>query len=274
MSTTILDLSSDNFQEIVKYLDISDFGSIRITCRSILLKTLKFWRQWIPQESILSFFLNYQNLSLEKPTLHGIYLRHYCDKVNPMLGDLKFEELDISKNNIIYILNLIHNVAFCRHLKVLHLPAILAPDRTTILQIVVMLRIPNLKIMIGTSDLVSICCVRGYYRILEALINNLRINVNEPCIEGSTPLIMAIEAHRDSIVNLLLDSGADVNLADHCGKVPLMAAIQVYNHDAIKLLHSKKADGKRIDTIQRTIYDYADNVSTMALIKGLYPPDD
>lgn len=273
MSITILDLSCDNFQEIIKFLSIPDFGSVRRTCRSIRQKTLKFWKQWVPQISILPYFLKYQYLSLETPLLHGIYLQQYYEKIDPILQDLKFEELDLSKRNYTLILYLIHPIACHRHLRVLHLPAILGDDPITLMQTIAILRIPNLRVMIGTQDLLFICCSRRYYVLLTFLIDDMKTNINERCANGSTPLITAIEKFHNDIVDLLLKSGADVNLADCTGKVPLMAAIQVSNHMVIKLLHSHQANGRCVDNQRRSIYDYADNAYVVSMVKELYPPN-
>lgn len=73
------------------------------------------------------------------------------------------------------------------------------------------------------------------------------LDVNKPINRfGETPLLRAISKHDAQMVETLLVSGADPNLADQIGFSPLMAASSGGDINLIKLLISRGADQNQI----------------------------
>lgn len=56
-------------------------------------------------------------------------------------------------------------------------------------------------------------------------IKNNEIDINKQTIDGSSYLHCAVEANLLSMVELLLDMGADINIQDVYGKTPVMLAL-------------------------------------------------
>lgn len=73
------------------------------------------------------------------------------------------------------------------------------------------------------------------------------LDINRPINRfGETPLLRALSENQAVIVRLLLDSGANPNLADQIGHSPLMSASAVGNVEMIELLLSRGADQNQI----------------------------
>ena len=82
--------------------------------------------------------------------------------------------------------------------------------------------------MVGVRLPSSRCFINAWVqaRIVEALIEaNANVNVAPGTITASTPLLSAM-SHVPSLVPLLLEHGADVNVENAYGATPLLAAIQ------------------------------------------------
>lgn len=67
-----------------------------------------------------------------------------------------------------------------------------------------------------------------------------KANVNVADVSGTSPLhlLMQTKPHKDllSLVQLLLEAGADPNLANEQGQTPLMLAVDGRSHERVKLL--------------------------------------
>lgn len=89
----------------------------------------------------------------------------------------------------------------------------------------------------------------GYEDIVKVLIDH-GLDPNRALNRfGETPLIRAVTEKNKPIVELLLKSGADVNMADESGYTPLMSASAVGDISMIELLIHAKADpGKQSDS--------------------------
>lgn len=93
------------------------------------------------------------------------------------------------------------------------------------------------------------CCFFGHYDLVEKLlksndIDNKSLNPNIRDYKGATPLHRAKDV---KIIKLLLDYGADVNIADLDGNMPLHVKCygeknQASETDAIELLIYYRAD--------------------------------
>lgn len=83
----------------------------------------------------------------------------------------------------------------------------------------------------GSSPL-HIACMRGHHATVCHLIGN-GANINDACDnDGKSPLYLACEYGHVNVVELLLQSKADVNLCDNDGASPLFIASQ-QGHDVI-----------------------------------------
>ena len=70
------------------------------------------------------------------------------------------------------------------------------------------------------------------------------MDVNQPNLEGQTPLMLAAQAERNgaAVIDLLLAQGAKVNEVDTYGNTALIYAAQAGDLDAVKLLVEHGAD--------------------------------
>ena len=85
------------------------------------------------------------------------------------------------------------------------------------------------------------------------------VSVNEPDINGATPLHQAINKHSYEVSEMLIEEGADVNAADKCGTVPLHTAMAWSEHlnRVVHLLLSHGADRYAVDANGSTVAHYA-----------------
>lgn len=91
-------------------------------------------------------------------------------------------------------------------------------------------------------SLISTAIEGGYENVVKVLIDygldpNKRLNRF-----GETPLMRAVTEKNKPIVKLLLQSGADLNLADDASYTPLMAASAIGDISMIELLVKEGAD--------------------------------
>ncbi|MDA8576048.1 ankyrin repeat domain-containing protein, partial [Candidatus Marinamargulisbacteria bacterium] len=79
--------------------------------------------------------------------------------------------------------------------------------------------------------------------IEESLRKNENVYINDPLTpNGSTALMIAAQKGHEEIVKLLLEKGADANLAQNNGCTALMLAAGVGNNNIVELLLEKGAD--------------------------------
>ncbi|CAO3631728.1 unnamed protein product [Cunninghamella echinulata] len=86
----------------------------------------------------------------------------------------------------------------------------------------------------------------------------LNINASDDKTLGTTPLIYAACFGYTTIVQLLLDAGAQIDIQDKLGWTPLMWAIANNHHSVVKLLLNQGASSTIKTTIGRTILDFID----------------
>ncbi len=95
-------------------------------------------------------------------------------------------------------------------------------------------------------SLISTAIAGGYLEIVAILIKH-GLDVNLPINRfGETPLLRSLSEKQAEIARLLLDSGANPNLADQIGHSPIMSASAVGDIDMIELLISRGADQYQI----------------------------
>ncbi|RZK75885.1 MAG: ankyrin repeat domain-containing protein, partial [Pedobacter sp.] len=79
-------------------------------------------------------------------------------------------------------------------------------------------------------------CKNAQKGIVQAFLKKGGINIDKRDSLGNTPLYYASSRGARDIVKLLLDAGADVNLANNSTEIPLHVASRSSNKDIIKLL--------------------------------------
>ena len=89
--------------------------------------------------------------------------------------------------------------------------------------------------------------------------------------EGKTPLMLATVKNNQSLINLLIAKGADINAADKTGKTPLIHAVWQGDLELVKLYFSygneKKIDFNIADIRGRTAYMYSCFFSMTGIIE-------
>jgi ankyrin repeat protein len=93
-------------------------------------------------------------------------------------------------------------------------------------------------------------------------LNADNLNLNSKTTNGWTPLFLALSQtfHGDGdmykIVKLLLESGADPNIANYRGETPLMTENSLYKAKFTKLLLDNGADVNRETNDRKTVFDF------------------
>ena len=85
-------------------------------------------------------------------------------------------------------------------------------------------------------------CRNGQKSIVQIFLKKGGIDVNKRDAEGNTPLYYACLKGLRDIVGLLLDSDADVSIANNCSETPLHAAARSGNKEIIGKLVQYGAD--------------------------------
>lgn len=106
----------------------------------------------------------------------------------------------------------------------------------------------------GYSPL-TLACYRGNDKVAIFLASKVEDIDGES--KYGTPLMAAVYKNREAVVKVLLEHGADPNLADANGTSPLHYAIIMRNKTIIKQLVEAKADMSTKDNRGNTAIDYA-----------------
>lgn len=126
----------------------------------------------------------------------------------------------------------------------------------------------NVKNESGFSPL-TIACYNGNLEVAALLAKHVEnINVNS---KAGTALIAAVFKNDIKIAKMLLDAGADVNIADDKGITALHYGIKFKNIDLIKLLVNNGADVNLTDNKGLSPWDYAEldsNENVLKLLKN------
>jgi ankyrin repeat protein len=116
---------------------------------------------------------------------------------------------------------------------------------------------PLLKEYVGRTPLLY-ASAAGHYNIVQVLLNS-NADINATDLDGRTALINAMDNGRDNIFSLLIEKGADVNKGEFDrGETPLhWAAKYAGRLHFAKMLLEKGADIKAEDDMGSTPLDYA-----------------
>ena len=115
---------------------------------------------------------------------------------------------------------------------------------------------PNVRDFNGTPAIVVAATMGDAGMIGELLKHGANPNLADR-IAGNTALIRGAARGSETIIAILLQAGADINLENKSGETPLIKAIQEEKVDAIKMLVSVGADLDQADYTGQTPYDYA-----------------
>jgi ankyrin repeat protein len=94
---------------------------------------------------------------------------------------------------------------------------------------------PDTKIRKGSAVIHSGCAaiheavIKGHQRVVKVLIKQGGADINSRTDEGNTPLIIAVMSHKDSIVKLLLEYGANSLMVNKRGKNAFQYARESHN---------------------------------------------
>ena len=87
-----------------------------------------------------------------------------------------------------------------------------------------------------------IACLNGHREVLNSINLNLNEVLHASDRSGNTPLHLACEGGREDIVQLLIDSGANINQPNLEGEIPTHVAVQYGSINIVKLLQQECAD--------------------------------
>ena len=85
----------------------------------------------------------------------------------------------------------------------------------------------------------TMACSRGHLEMARWMLTQIRetsVLVNMATEHGETPLLFAAEAGHTSLIALLADAGADLDVTDHFERTPLMMAAKEHQTDALRQL--------------------------------------
>jgi len=112
----------------------------------------------------------------------------------------------------------------------------------------------NAKNAMGFTPLI-LACYRGNTAVAQYLAKSVN-NVNYNSSQGTALASVAVKGDT-ALAKVLLENGADPNLADPAGVTPLVYAVQFENVALTTLLLQYKADKKHKDNEGKTPYDHA-----------------
>lgn len=86
------------------------------------------------------------------------------------------------------------------------------------------------------KDLHSCICSTNNTYLIKHFITTHKPNINKQYKDGDTPLYLAVQLNKPSIVELLLEHGADMYLADENGRTPTFMALLLGKAECLKVL--------------------------------------
>lgn len=109
--------------------------------------------------------------------------------------------------------------------------------------------------------------------ILEKLLDN-NANIEAQCtLTGQTPLICAIRRRDKTVVQTLIDRGANLEHTMSDGSVPIFDALQQEGEDILLLLMKNGANVYSMDNEGKTIRNFTAEFSVNAIVESLFKED-
>ncbi|MGF1556022.1 ankyrin repeat domain-containing protein [Paucihalobacter sp.] len=102
---------------------------------------------------------------------------------------------------------------------------------------------------------ITLACYSGSEEVAIYLAKRTK-NINHNDSNG-TALMAAVFKNRPAIVKVLLEKGANPNLADSNGTTPLHYAVMSENYDLVKMLIGYNADKYKMNNKGKSAFDYA-----------------
>jgi ankyrin repeat protein len=110
----------------------------------------------------------------------------------------------------------------------------------------------------------------GHETIVSELLASAGVDVDHPDPDGRAPLSHAAELGRGEVIQLLLDSNADINLEDKRGQTPLLWATQNGRENIVsELLASAGVDVDHSDSNGRAALSYAAELGYASVVQTL-----
>lgn len=127
-------------------------------------------------------------------------------------------------------------------------------QRVDIVKILISARGLDVNRQFGTEASTALHCAveAGNLDIFRLIMNHPKIDVNKKDRRGS-PLMIAARNGATSLVEALLDHGAETEIRDEVGGTPLNRAVDRGDSHIVRLLLDRGADPKTIDFFARTI---------------------
>ncbi len=121
---------------------------------------------------------------------------------------------------------------------------------------------------LGDTALITACEIRPpqLSNTIIQLLLNAGADLNKPAQNGDTPLLYAVKNNNPSITKQLIAAGADVNKQDTLGKTALMIATMNGNYEIVQMLIKANADVNKQDKNGNTAL-------LMALTSEIYTPE-
>ncbi|MBL7880740.1 MAG: ankyrin repeat domain-containing protein [Chryseobacterium gambrini] len=130
----------------------------------------------------------------------------------------------------------------------------------------------NQKDEFGDTPLYT-ACTSSNFEIVQILLKYPQ-NINEQCTGKCTSLYSAVQKRKTDIVKLLIEKGADVNIADKYGNTPLIESADMFKDDdtIIKLLLENGADPYQKNNYGVSVYKLLE-MPRLEPIRKLFPPE-
>ena len=87
-----------------------------------------------------------------------------------------------------------------------------------------------------------IACLNGHREVANVINLSLNEILHASDLSGNTPLHLACEGRSEDIVQLLIDSGANINQANNEGEIPTHIAVQYGSINIVKMLQQRCPD--------------------------------
>ncbi|MBL6664388.1 MAG: ankyrin repeat domain-containing protein [Rickettsiales bacterium] len=128
---------------------------------------------------------------------------------------------------------------------------------------------PNIRNDWGNNALIE-AAIHGQFENLLAILESNVVDIDAQNSFGTTALLESIECYDHFKVQILLDRGANPNIATSTGFTPLMSAVRSGDINMVAYLLLHGANLKNIDDRGRTAADYARDLNFTEIVNLLH----